>query len=260
MSVSSQNSNSAYGLKQALVNVFPSPIIGRRNPTAADKAPVGQVWINKLTNTAYTLTSIVNNASVWATQASTVAGALNVGGALTVGTGVTVTLDGAAITGNSTVTGTFGVTGLTTLTGNTAVVGSFSATTTGLFGTGLTVTAGGLTVTAGNLAVNGGSILASTSVGAGTSLAAGTTVVAGTSITATLGNITATNGNLVLSTATNHVVLPGPVKIMSGAGDPAAGLAVNVGDMYIKTNAASAATRIFIATAANTWTNVTCAA
>lgn len=72
--------------------------------------------------------------------------------------------------------------------------------------------------------------------------------------------ITIQNGNLVLSTATNKITLPGPVNIMSGAGAPANGLAVNVGDMYINTTAASATTRLYIATAASTWTNVTCAA
>jgi len=123
---------------------------------------------------------------------------------------------------------------------------------------GFVVTAGGIT-SGGNVAVTG-SVLATTSVGAGTSLAAVTTVTAGTSITATLGNITATNGNVVMSTATNHIVLPGPVKIMSGAGAPANGLAAAAGDMYINTTGATAATRLYIATGAGAWTNVTCAA
>ncbi len=74
------------------------------------------------------------------------------------------------------------------------------------------------------------------------------------------GNLTLTNGNLVLSTAATKITLPGPVNIMTGAGAPDAGLAVNVGDMYINTTAASAVTRMYIATAASTWTNVTCAA
>lgn len=88
----------------------------------------------------------------------------------------------------------------------------------------------------------------------------GTAVTAANGLTATVGNITATNGNIVLSTATNLIQLPGPVNIMSGAGAPSAGLALHVGDMYINTTAASATTRIYVATAASTWTNVTCAA
>lgn len=105
-----------------------------------------------------------------------------------------------------------------------------------------------------------GALSSTTTVTAGTALIATTSVTAGTSITATLGNITATNGDVILSTATNKIQLPGPVFIMSGAGAPANGLAVNVGDMYINTTAASAVTRLYIATAASTWTNVTCAA
>lgn len=56
------------------------------------------------------------------------------------------------------------------------------------------------------------------------------------------------------------VALPGPVYIYTGAGAPGNGLALHVGDMYINTTAASAVTRLYIATAASTWTNVTCAA
>lgn len=92
------------------------------------------------------------------------------------------------------------------------------------------------------------------------SLVAGTSVTAATGISTTTGDVTASDGNFVLSTAGTYVSLPGPVKIMSGAGAPAAGLAVEVGDVYINTTAASATTRMYIATAAGTWTNVTCAA
>jgi hypothetical protein len=56
------------------------------------------------------------------------------------------------------------------------------------------------------------------------------------------------------------VALPGPVYIYTGAGAPGNGLALHVGDMYINTTAASAVTRLYIATAAGAWTNVTCAA
>jgi hypothetical protein len=47
---------------------------------------------------------------------------------------------------------------------------------------------------------------------------------------------------------------------MTGAGAPAAGLATNIGDMYIRTDAGAAAERLYIATAASTWTTVDCAA
>lgn len=51
-----------------------------------------------------------------------------------------------------------------------------------------------------------GSLTTTTTLAAGTSFSAGTTMTAGTGITSTSGNITATNGNLVLGTAGNKIV------------------------------------------------------
>lgn len=178
----------AYGLSEALPEIFNSPIVTTRNPTTSDKAPIGQTWINKSTNSYFVLTSVVNNIATW-------------------------------VTGNS---------------------GS------GVF---TTITASGnITSTAGNIAATAGS------------MSAGTTITAGTGITATTGNVTVTNGNVVFSAAATGISLPGPTTIRNGAGAPANGLAVNVGDIYINTTAATAATRIYVATAAGTWTNITCAA
>jgi len=73
----------------------------------------------------------------------------------------------------------------------------------------------------------------------------------------TIGNANA--GNLT-TLASPITALPGPVYIYTGAGAPANGLALHVGDLYINTTAATAATRMYIATAAGAWTNVTCAA
>lgn len=56
------------------------------------------------------------------------------------------------------------------------------------------------------------------------------------------------------------ISLPGPVFIYTGAGVPANALAVQVGDLYIRTDAGAANRRMYIATAAATWTNVSCAA
>ena len=238
MSVDNKKHNEAYGLTQALINVAAEPIVSTRNPSANDKAQFGQLWVNKSTGICFVLTRIVANSYTWYAAAQAAA-SYTAAGALSAGTTLTVT--GASI-----------------LTGGATI------------GTGLTVTAGGATIT-GASAITG-SLLASTSIGAGTSLASGTTITAGSSISATTtitagtgltvtaGNCTLTNGNLVLSTAATYVSLPGPVFIRSGAGDPANGLALHIGDLYIKTNAATAATRIFVATAVGTWTNVTCAA
>jgi hypothetical protein len=128
--------------------------------------------------------------------------------------------------------------GPVTLSGTTNINASgASVTTIGTGGTGA-VHIGNAT---GNTAVTG-------------------SLTASTTLTAAAGNITATNGNVVLSTAATYLALPGPIRIQSGAGAPAAGLAVEVGDIYINTTAASAVTRIYVATAAGTWTNITCAA
>lgn len=73
----------------------------------------------------------------------------------------------------------------------------------------------------------------------------------------TVGSSTAGNITHLNSPITS---LPGPVFVYTGAGSPANGLALHVGDLYINTTAATAATRMFIATGVGAWTNVTCAA
>jgi hypothetical protein len=243
--------NTAYCLGQSgLSTLAQLPVVSLRAPATSDKAQIGTLWVDTATNAAYILTSIVNNLANWLLVEA--GGGTGTFSALTVTPGpisltgtTTINTAGAAVTTIG--TGGTGAVNIGNATGNTAVTGSLStttslaATTTVTGGTGITATTGNIVATAG--AVN-----------------AGTTITAGTGLTVTLGNATLTNGNLVLSTATNLISLPGPVNIMSGAGAPAAGLALHVGDMYINTTAASATTRLYIATAASTWTNVTCAA
>lgn len=290
--------NDVYGLSQGVLGIIPEPIVSRRNPTAADKAPLGTPWINRLTNAYFVLTSIVGNSATWATGATAAVNfattgtlgagtSLTVGTTATIGTGLTVTAGGIAVGA-----------GGATISGLTDVTGAIQASTTITAGTGITATTGNIVATAGNLRSVLGDIIA------------------------TLGNITATEGDVIITHDTNGLVLgaagelnsngadteytcaatgsfsvtlgdaagadalniydsaptlvssidsngtatfvdialAGPVRIMTGAGAPANGLAVNVGDMYIRTDAAAAAERIYIASAANTWTNVTCAA
>lgn len=381
----SQNQNIAYSLNQPLSNVFPSPIVSRRSPATSDKAQIGTVWVNKLIDDAWVLTSIVNNSATWISigggsgtfSSLTVTGNVDLttngaGWYLATDTGTgtmeilvpnlitiysqlgAVSLSGntdvdiAAATGNiimnsfgalqvtadggvsittsndavTVVTGTgavsisadatantlnFGtgagaklvtvgsVTGASSLAlktgsgnftldgvaGSTYTVGA--STTTGTIAIGGTAQTGAITIGGGtgaqivNLATGGtGAKTVNIASGAsanvttiGTTTAAstltlntptGTPVAAANGLTATVGNITTTNGNVVLSTAATYVQLPGPIKIMSGAGAPANGLAAEAGDMYIRTDPAGATSRIYIATAANAWTNVTCAA
>ena len=55
MSVSKFQHNQAYGLQNALQSLAPEPIISKRNPSAADKAEFGTVWINTVTKTSFIL-------------------------------------------------------------------------------------------------------------------------------------------------------------------------------------------------------------
>jgi hypothetical protein len=134
--------------------------------------------------------------------------------------------------------------------------GSGAGSFTTLTSTGATnlATAGASNVTiatTGTGSVTIGNVTGNTSV-------VGTLTTSG-AITATAGNITATAGNVVLSTAASFVQLPGPVNISSGAGVPGA-LALHVGDIYINTTAATAATRVYCASAVGTWVNFTMSA
>jgi len=67
MSVQNTRRNSAYGLTDALVNVFPAPIVARRVPTTHDMAQVGTLWVDALNNNAYVLTSVHANSATWVT-------------------------------------------------------------------------------------------------------------------------------------------------------------------------------------------------
>jgi len=61
-----QFTQTAYGLSQALINVFPVPIVSpSANPTTSNFAQIGTVWINKSANAAFILTSIVSNSANW---------------------------------------------------------------------------------------------------------------------------------------------------------------------------------------------------
>ena len=100
-----------YGLSQAIINEMSAPIVSRRNPTVNDRAPVGQMWVNRTANTAYILTNITANQSIWTQQSSTV-GDLTVGGTITAGTGITATTGDVTATHGDVVvsTATHGIT------------------------------------------------------------------------------------------------------------------------------------------------------
>ena len=85
-----------------------------------------------------------------------------------------------------------------------------------------------------------GSLTTTTTLAAGTSLSAGTTITAGTGITATTGNITATNGNLVLSTAGNKVSIATGSNATVGTSG-----AMTAGAVVVANSSVTAASKIF---------------
>lgn len=176
---------SAYGLTQSLVNVFPAPVVAKRAPTANDlNYDIGTTWVDVPLNNYYVLTSIVSNVANWALLAAS-------GGDVTDLSGDTGTATPSA--------GVIGINGggstniVTAASGHSvsvAVISSphFAGTTT--VATGLIATTGNITATTGNIVATAGSVSAATTV------TAGTTITAGTGITATTGNIVATTGNI----------------------------------------------------------------
>ena len=163
MATNNSQQRLAYSVNQPLSAIFNAPVIAQRDPSTNDKHPLGTIWINKLTDDAWVLTSVVANAASWVN-----------------------------IAGGS---------------------GSFSS-----------------------LAVTNG-------ITAGTSITAGTTVTAGTGITATTGNITATNGNLVLGTAGNKL------SIATGANASLGVATLVAGTVTVNTTAVTASSRIFLSVA-----------
>lgn len=57
--------NTAYALNQPLSRIPLIPIQALQDPTVRNKAPLGTLWVNKLTNEAWILTSIENNEAQW---------------------------------------------------------------------------------------------------------------------------------------------------------------------------------------------------
>jgi hypothetical protein len=124
--------------------------------------------------------------------------------------------------------------------------------TIGTNATAHTVTIGS-TTGASNVVVNSGT---GASAFAANATDHSTTVGSTTGVSAT----TVQGGTAGITLTAPFVALPGPVYIYTGAGAPGNGLALHIGDMYINTTAASAVTRLYIATGVGAWTNVTCAA
>lgn len=303
--------NTAYGLSEALVNVPLLPIVSTRNPTASDTAALGQIWVNKSSDTFYVLTSIDAGVATWSTDPGAIVADLTVTNNLTVGNTATVANNITSTNGPITATAGNIIASagdiVATLGDITATAGAITA------GAGITASAGDITATtgdfvasAGDIVVLAGDITATNgdinatlgSVTAGATVTAGTSITAGTGITATTGNITATLGDIVATagdiiatagnisttagdidsannvTATGAVIAAGPVsgdffvfvggtniQIAQGAGSPNGVATAPLGSLWIRTDPAGAASRLYINTdGGTTWANFTASA
>lgn len=248
-----------YGLTGPLQTQAPLPVQSQRQPNHNDVGYViGQIWICVPLNLIFILTSVVNNSASWINPAAGGGG----GGFTTLASTSTINLDTANPGSVNTIGNALGATslGLSAGTGGISLstVNSAIALTSGTGAINIGTDAAVKTITIGDatgattVSVNVGTGAAnfganatdhSTNVGSpnGVSL---TTVLAGTS-------------GIFLSAP--FVVLPGPVHLYTGAGAPAGGLALNVGDLYVNTAANLPTNRLYIASGAGVWTNVTCA-
>ena len=201
------------------------------------------------------ITSTLGNIVASAGGISATLGAVSAGTTVTAGTGVIATTGNvAALSGNLTASNvSVGVTG--------AAVGLSKSR------------AGGIIVTGDDLGavVFTGHDGATFQIGAAISVVSTGTIGAGRvpadivfsttpdAVSADIDRVTIpADGGLVISAPTTAttppLVLPGPVNIYTGAGDPANGLAIQAGDMYIRTNPTGANDRLWIATGAGAWT------
>jgi len=259
MAIGQERLNTQYGWPNPLADLPLGTLVIPRAPTPQDYGIPGQFWMDSSVLPGNMWYMSNNAAGLYNWVVLSAAGASGVFSSLAVTPGpisltgaTTINTTGAALTTIG--TGGTGAVHIGNATGNTSVTGTLSATGTisssagsvtaflGVTGASVTATSGNITATLGNIAASNG------------------TVTGDTGLIATTGNITATDGNVVLSTAGTYISMPGPVFIYSGAGAPSNGLALHAGDMYIRTDPAGATSRLYIATAASTWTNVTCAA
>lgn len=231
------------------------PHIDVRAPASTDILyPIGKRWVNKVAGTVYTLVSLSVSSGVtsanWTLEGSGGTGAIN---------SITGDTGGAEVPllGNFNLLGT---------ANQIAVTGSANTETFSLVGpyTPATYTAHGVLIGEGT-----SSIVATTPGSTGQALMGSTgadpsftgspsfsgSVTAATTITATLGAITATNGNLVLGTAGNKVVVATGANASVGTSAVMSG---TPGAVTVATTACSATAKVFYAraTAGGTLGNV----
>lgn len=166
--------------------------------------------------------------------------------------GGTLTLTGGAHTLNidlaAPVTVPNGGTGATTLTG--VLTGNGASAITANTVTQFGVLVGGASNAVGSISVGATGTLLAGSTGANPAFTGSPSVsgslTAGTSITATLGNITATNGNLVLGTAGNKISSTSVGSTTAAGANSFGTVALSGGTATVATSAVTASSMIFL--------------
>ena len=257
--------NSVYGFPTPTQELAAKPIISQRAPRTTDHGELGQLWVNVPAQDAYVLVETASNVSTWINIAGgsgyfeTVEAAVRVIAPEVLTQGLTLDSDNMII--ETTTTGDIGLYSARDIVLDGAQDINLDADNQFTIDAAATST---ITVTGAgaDLLVNsvGGSVQLSADEASAMAVAiVASDVAGGIDMIAGTGDLTATvtGGNIDL---TADALLLNGVHIYTGAGAPAAGLALAAGDLYINTTPTGAADRMFIATAANTWTNFTCAA
>jgi hypothetical protein len=255
-----------YGLGSPLIDLAPAPIISRRAPGVHDSAELGSIWIDRVLNDVYVLTSISSGSSSWigcgggSGSFTTVAATTSVttplitnatdidvtavAGDITLDAGGDVILDSADITLTTTGILDANITGAVTIDSSAAGV-----SIDGVLASNLTVTGAGEDLTCSSV---GGSVVVTSNEAVATAVTISATDAAGGIL------VDAGTGGITLDAS---FVALGGIYMYSGAGEPAAALAVHVGDVFFRTDPTGANDRIYVATVVGTtWTTINCAA
>jgi hypothetical protein len=241
MSLDNRRQNVDYGFSQALQQIGPLPVIAKRAPTTQDFAALGTIWVDKVANVSYVLTSITLNLATWAVPSATgaiTATSLSTAGIVSVGTNLTVT-------GTSTFTGAAIFNGSVTLNSGDIIVGGITADTLTITGaTSLATTGANATAIGNTTGASGTTISVGTGnfsldgVGASTyaiapSTTTGTVTIGGAAESGALALVTGTGAINVGTTAVAKTVTLGNVT-------GATAVNINTGTGGIALNAAGA--------------------
>jgi hypothetical protein len=184
--------NTAYGITNALQNVFPAPVVANRAPLTTDTGyQLGTIWIHKALNDAYVLTSVVSASATWLNMAggggsfsslTVTPGPISLTGTTTINTTGSATTSIGSTTGASGITelvgtGNFSLDGVA---GSTYTIGA--STTTGTIAIGGTAQTGAITLgsSSGTNIVNLGTGAGATTVNIATGVTNAKTINVGT--------------------------------------------------------------------------------